>query len=165
MKLTKFLPVPLMVAAFAFIWMALAAKLSLLSWVAFITWGGYFLAGISSKSAIREAVSFTLGIALGAAIVLIGAVLSVSLGGYTFPIIVALAAFAIVLLELAPWFDMAPGYFLGAAAFFGAGGKPDTATMLAVWIPGILGLVLGILSGYFRGVIFSAERMKDPLRK
>ena len=84
---------------------------------------------------------------------------------YAFPAAVALAAFLIVYLELVPWFDMAPGYFFGAAAFFAAGAKPDMATFLSVWTPGLLGLILGVLTGYLRGMVFKIEGSKDPLAK
>ena len=165
MKAIKFLPIPLIVAVLAFIWMVMSAKLNFLAWVAFLTWGAYFLAGINNKSVIRELVSFTLGIVFGWAIVLIGTSLTPSLSMYAFPAAVALAAFLIVYLELVPWFDMAPGYFFGAAAFFAAGAKPDMATFLSVWTPGLLGLILGVLTGYLRGMVFKIEGSKDPLAK
>lgn len=155
MKASKFFPVPILVAILAFIWMIIAANFSLLGWVAFLTWGAYFLSGVSTKNAIREAISFTLGIIVGVAIVLIGTALTPMLGANAFPIAVAVAAFIIVYLELVPWFDMAPGYFIGAAAFFAAGAKPDIATSMAVFIPGILGLGLGVLTGYLRGFVLN----------
>lgn len=157
MKASKFLPVPIIVAILAFIWMVIAAKFNLLGWVAFLTWGAYFLSGIGTKSAIRETISFTLGIILGVIIVIIGTALMSSLGTYAFPIVVAVAAFVIVYLELVPWFDMAPGYFIGAAAFFAAGAKPDVATSMAVFIPGMLGLALGVLTGYLRGKVLKTS--------
>lgn len=150
---SKFFPVPVIVAILAFVWMTIASKFALLGWVAFLTWGAYFLAGISTKSAVREAISFSLGIIVGLVIVLLGTALTPSLGGNAFPIVVALAAFVIVYMELVPWFDMAPGYFFGAAAFFAAGAKTDVATVLAVFIPGMLGLGLGVLTGYLRGIV------------
>jgi hypothetical protein len=137
----------------------------LLSWVAFLTWGAYFLAGISTKSIVREAISFTLGIVFGIAIVLLGNALTPSLGTYAFPVAVAIAGFIIVYLELVPWFDMAPGYFLGAAALFAAGAGTNVETFTAVFVPGMLGLGLGILTGYLRGVVFKMEGKTDPLQK
>lgn len=150
LKASQFLPVPVLVAILALVWMIVAAKFTLLGWVAFLTWGAYFLSGIGTKSAVREAISYTLGIFLGAAIVLVGTYLTPVLGFYAFPVVVAVAAFIIVYLELVPWFDMAPGYFIGAAAFFAAGAKPDVTTALSVFVPGILGLGLGVLTGYLR---------------
>ncbi len=157
MSATKFLPVPVMVAVLALVWMVVAAKFTLLSWVAFLTWGAYFLSGVGTKSAVREAISYTLGIVFGAAIVLVGTSLTPALGFYAFPITVAVAAFIIVYLELVPWFDMAPGYFIGAAAFFAAGAKPDVATAISVLVPGLLGLGLGILTGYLRGILLKGK--------
>lgn len=161
----QFVPIPIIVAFLAFLWMVIADQFKLLGWVAFITWGGFFLAGISSRNAYREAISFTIGIAVGWAIVLIGTGPMAGLGTYAFPVTVGIAAFFIVLLELVPWFDMAPGYFLGAAAFFAAGAKTDIATFSAVFIPGILGLGLGVITGYLRGMVMSAEGKTDPLVK
>lgn len=152
LTITKFLPAPLIVAVLAFIWMIVSANFSLLGWVAFLTWGAYFLSGVSTKTAIKEAISFTLGILAGVVIVLLGTYLTPVLGSYAFPLVVAVAGFIIVYLELVPWFDMAPGYFIGAAAFFAAGSKPDLATSTAVFVPGMLGLGLGILTGYLRGI-------------
>lgn len=152
MSASKFLPVPIIVAILAFIWVTVATKFSLLSWVAFLTWGAYFLSGMTTKSAIREAISFTLGIGVGVVVVLAATMLAPTLGANAFPVVVAVVAFIIVYLELVPWFDMAPMYFIAAAAFFAAGAKPDLETSLAVFIPGILGLGLGVLTGYLRGM-------------
>lgn len=165
MKVAQFLPIPIIVAIFAFGWMVASAKLNLLGWVAFVTWGGYFLTGVTTKSAIRELIAYTLGLLAGIAIVLAGVSLLPSLGGYAFPIVVAVAAFIIVMLELVPWFDMAPMYFLGAAVFFAAGAKPDVATFTATWIPGVIGLLLGIAVVYLRGQVCKMEGVQDPLKK
>ena len=165
MNIGKFLPVPIIVGILAFLWMVISSQFHLLAWVAFITWGGYFLSGINSKGAVREAISFSLGVIFGIAIVLLGTYLTPGLGMYAFPVAVGLAGFAIVYLELVPWFDMAPGYFFGAAAFFAAGAKPDTATFIAIWIPAMLGLGFGILTGYLRSVVFKIEHETDPLKK
>ncbi|MFH0937396.1 MAG: DUF1097 domain-containing protein, partial [Candidatus Daviesbacteria bacterium] len=145
-------------------WMVVSAQFSLLAWVAFITWGAYFLSGITSQSAIREAISFTAGIIAGAIIILANAILTPTLGANSLPVVVGVAGFIIILLELVPWFNMAPGYFLGAAAFFAAGAKPDLATLSAVWIPGMLGLGLGILTAYLRALVFKFEGVVDPLK-
>lgn len=165
LNIVKFLPVPIAVGILAFLWMVISSQFNLLAWVAFITWGAYFLSGINTRGAVREGISFTLGIVFGILIVLVGTFLTPMAGMYAFPIAVALAGFIIVYLELVPWFDMAPGYFLGTAAFFAAGAKPEAATFLAVLIPGVLGLGLGILTGYLRSVIFKMEGTTDPLKK
>lgn len=165
MNIGKFLPVPIAVGILAFLWMVVSSQFNLLAWVAFITWGAYFLSGINTRGAVREGISVTLGIVFGILIVLVGTFLTPMAGMYAFPIAVAIAGFMIVYLELVPWFDMAPGYFLGAAAFFAAGAKPDAATFIAVWIPAMLGLGLGVFTGYLRTVIFKMEGTKDPLKK
>lgn len=162
MNVVRFLPVPFIVAVLAFLWMVVSAQFGLLAWVAFLTWGGYFLSGLGSKNAAREAISFTAGAIFGAAIVLLATNITEIFGSFAFPVAVALAAFAIVLLELVPWFNMAPGYFIGAAAFFAAGAKPDLATLTAVVIPGMLGLVLGIVTGNLRAMVFKLEGKSDP---
>lgn len=165
MSFTKFLPVALIVAALAFIWMFVSARLELLPWVAFITWAGYFLSGMDIKGGIHLVISFTLGVIFGMAIVAVGTQLGPSLGEWAFPVVVAVAAFMILLLELVPWFDLAPGYFLGAAAFFAAGATADWATFRVVMIPGLLGLALGFVTAYLRGVVFKLEGVEDPLKK
>lgn len=165
MDVIKFAPIPVIVALLAFLLMVISAQFNLLAWVAFITWGAYFLTGINTKSAVREAISFTLGIVAGVVIVILGTAFTPSLGTFAFPVVVGLAGFVIVFLELVPWFDMAPGYFLGAAAFFGAGATADTTTFLAVFIPGMIGLGLGILTATLRSGVFTLEGTKDPLKR
>lgn len=163
MKLSKFIPIPLIVALFAFGWMVASAQFKLLGWVAFVTWGGYFLTGVTTKSAVKELIAYTLGILAGAVIVILAMNVGSPFGSFTLPVIVGAVAFVIVLLELVPWFDMAPMYFLGAAVFFAAGAKPDTQTIMATWIPGVLGLFLGIATARIRGKVLKMEGVKDPL--
>jgi hypothetical protein len=151
-----------MVGAFAFLWMLAASHFELLSWVAFLTWGAFFLAGVNTQNILREAIGFTLGILFAWAIVLIGTELTSSLGTYAFPTAVAIAAFVIVILELIPWFDMAPSYFLGAAAFFAAGATTDSETFMSVFVPGMLGLGIGVATGYIRKLILPEESKKQP---
>lgn len=164
MKFTQFLPIPIVVFFMAFLWMVIAKNFNLLAWVAFLTWGAYFMSGITTKSAIREGIGFTLGIIFGAVIILLTTYLAPALGDYALPVVVGLAGFTIVLLELVPWVDMAPSYFIGAAAFFGAGGSPDVATFMAVFVPGMLGLAIGYVTAYLRGVVLKMEGVKDPLK-
>lgn len=164
-KFLKFLPVPIVVAVLAFIWMYVSAQLKLLAWVAFITWAGYFLAGMDVRGALRLGISFFLGVLFAMLIVFLGTSLVPSLGIYAFPVVVAIAAFLIVLLEMVPWFDLAPGYFLGAAAFFAAGATNNLTTFLAVIMPALLGIGLGMITGFLRGSIFKLEHVKDPLKE
>lgn len=163
-SLMKFLPLPLGVGVLAAIWMMLANQFQLLPWVAFLTWGAYFLSGITTKSAVREAIGFTVGIVFGAAIVLMATALTPTLGTLAFPVVVGIAGFLIVLLELVPWFDMAPSYFIGAAAFFAAGAKPELTTMISVFVPGMLGLAFGLVSAQVRGSVLKSAGVKDPLK-
>ena len=165
MKFTKFLPVALIVAALAFLWMFISAEFEILPWVAFITWGGYFLTGANVRGGAHLVISFTLGVVFGMGIVLLGTELFPALGQWAFPAVVALAAFIILSLELVPWFDLAPGYFLGAAAFFAAGATADLDTFVAVMVPGILGLILGFVTAYLRKTVFKLEGVKDPMDK
>ena len=167
MKMTplQFLPMPIIAAIFAFLLMVASSQFSFLPWVAFITWGAYFLTGINTKSAIREALGFTLGISVGAAVVLLTGQLMPYLGSYTLPVVVALAGFTIVLLELIPWIDMAPMWFFGAAVFFAVGATPDLPTMASVWIPGMIGLLIGVIIAQLRGMVLKAEGLPDPLKK
>ena len=162
---TNFLPVPIIVAVLALLYMILSANQNLLAWVGFITWGAYFLTSINTRGAIREGISFTLGIVFGAVIVMLATALAPTLGTFAVPVAVAVAAFVIVYLEMVPWFDMAPGYFLGAAAFFAAGAKPDSATFMAIFIPGIIGLALGMITAFLRRKVFAMQGKKDPMLK
>jgi len=162
---TKFLPVPILVSILAFVYMIIAGQFELIAWVAFITWAGYFLAGMDLKAAIRLAISFTLGILGGMAVVWLGTNVTSSWGTYAFPAAVAPVAFVIILLELVPWFDLAPGYFLGCAAFFAAGATNDIATFKAVLIPALIGVVLGLATDFLRGAVFNMQGIEDPLKK
>lgn len=165
MKVSQFVPVPVIVGVIAFFFMIASAKFNFLAWVSFITWGAYFLSGVTTKSAIRETIAFTLGILTGMAIVVVATSLTPTLGSYAFPVVVGVAAFIIVMLELVPWVDMAPMYFLAAAAFFAAGAKPDVPTFMSVWTSGMVGILLGVVVAYLRRQVFKLEGVKDPLKK
>ncbi|MBI5448218.1 MAG: DUF1097 domain-containing protein [Gammaproteobacteria bacterium] len=161
-KIRHFLEIPLVIAILSFAWMEVAARFNLHPWVGFVTWGAYFLTGCSLKSAGREALGFTLGLFFGLIIHFLAFKLQPMLGDHAAPLVVGIAAFIIVSLELAPWFDMAPSYFLGAGVYFAAGGEPQKIPLL--FVAGMVGLAFGILSALHRGHVFKRHDQKDPIQ-
>lgn len=112
-------------------------------WIGFVAWAAYFAAGGGAGGFAK---SFGAGIA---AILLTAATMAaVQASGGSIGVLVALVAvLAFVLVAMADIAALSytPAAFLGAAAFFGAGGKPDS-TILFVSMTWLAGLVFGYLS-------------------
>jgi len=164
MTLKKFLPVALMVAGCAAIYVIVAQyfKVSAL-WLPFIGWPLYFLAGAKPSRLHKEIIGITGGIFFGYITLLVLPVVS-GLGTLALPIIVFFIAFIIVLLELTDWFEMAPAYFFAYASYFayqfgGFGGPSSTiaSNMFPVWGLIMVGLGLGYISALLKVKILESE--------
>ncbi len=163
MKALKFAPVPIMVGVLAFVFILLVQAIHVDAWPGFITWAGYLLAKPNGlPNALRKGIAFTLGILIGMLIVISATYLDSSFGSYALAFSVACAAFVILLLELVPFFDMAPAYFLGAATFFAAGAKITGDDFLKIWVPGLLGIIFGLVTAYLRTKLIDETSQKNP---
>lgn len=129
------------VVAGASIWMC--TYFSLLAWVLFLAWLGYFLHGATLRAGVRMLLSIIAGIIIASTIVLVGAALAPAFGVMAIPLTVAAATGSITLLEGHPPFDSIPAYYMGMVAFFAAGARPEFSTTIALVVPATLGVICG----------------------
>lgn len=182
MTFTKFLPVALMVAIIAALYVFVANWLMatyewtwIALWVPFISWPLYFLVGAKPVSRIgKEVIGLTGGVFFGwltlAVLVPFANVFGSSLA---LPAIVFCVAFIILVLELTDWFELAPAYFFAYAAYFayyfgGVGGfYPDKAAqaMWPVWVLLMVGLILGFLTATWRKKLLEKAGLYGPDQK
>lgn len=137
------------IAALVALWVYLSIGMPDLKfnpWIGFVAWAAYFAAGGGAAG---------FGKSLGAGIVAIlltaatmAGVQAAGGGLVALIVLVAILAFVLVAMADVPALSYTPAAFLGAAAFFGAGGKPDS-TILFVSITWLAGLTLGYVSEVF----------------
>ena len=168
MTLKKFIPVSLMVAAFAAIYIFVAPYLKISSlWVPFISWPLYFIAGSKPARLHKEIFSLAGGIIFGFLTIFFSGLLTPILGNYALAATVFIVAFLIVMLELTDWFELAPAYFFAFAGYFayvfgGFAGKLATTTdyamaMIPFFLLLMLGLGLGLVTASLRKKILEKE--------
>jgi len=128
------------IAALVAVWVYLSVgnpQLNFNPWIGFVAWAAFFAAGGGAKGAKKSTSAGVAGIAL-TAITLYGVQ---TLGGGIVSLIVLVAALAFVLVAMAeiPLLAYTPAAFLGAASFFGSGGKADAgiAFVMLTWVAGI----------------------------
>lgn len=158
----NFTPVCLMVALIASLWMIISAKFGIIAWVPFISWALYFIAGSKLSRLPKEAIALTGGIIIGyIVLLLIPKFIGIFGGTFGVPVIVFIAAFVIVMLELTDWFELAPAYFFSFAtyfaAFFGTSGATPFSMIWPVWLPLMIGLLLGVITAELRKRILLAQ--------
>ncbi|MBN9695491.1 MAG: DUF1097 domain-containing protein [Zoogloea sp.] len=107
-------------------------------WIGFVAWAAYFAAGGGGEGTRKAMAAGVAGIVLTA-----GTLFGVQvLGGGITALVVLVAALAFVLVAMAdiPLLAYTPAAFLGAASFFGSGGKIDTgiAFITLTWIVGVV---------------------------
>lgn len=167
MTFKKFLPVSLMVAVFAAVYIIVGQKLNIALWVPFISWPLYFIAGSKPSRLHKEIFALAGGIILGFLTIFVSGVLTPSLGTYALPATVFIVAFLIVTLELTDWFELAPAYFFAFAGYFayvfgGFAGKMSTSTdyamaMIPFFILLLVGLGIGLVTAFLRKKILEKE--------
>jgi hypothetical protein len=116
------------------------------AWIGFVAWAAHFAAGGGSEGARKALAAGVAGILLTAA-TLFGVQ---ALGGGLGSLITLVAVLAFVLVAMADVALLAytPAAFLGAASFFGAGGKLD-AGILFVTLSWVAGVIFGFASECF----------------
>lgn len=106
-------------------------------WIGFVAWAAFFAAGGGAEGAVKSMAAGLAGILL-TAVALYGVG---TLGGDITSLVILVAALAFVLVAMADIAALAytPAAFLGAASFFGAGGKVDSSIVfiLLTWSAGI----------------------------
>lgn len=179
MPISKFIPVAASVGVIAAIWMIISAKVTigsyaLIPWVPFLSWALVFGAGGGKFSRLpKEIIGLAGGTIAGAVVVLLMAQFN-SIFGATLgvPVLVFLAAFIIVMLELTDLFELAPAYFYSFAGFFAYlfGGFAGTAEvsfpLVAVYLVLLLiGTGLGVITVLARGVILDMLKVPQDQRQ
>jgi len=164
MTFKKFLPVALMVAVTAAVYVIIAGYLKVSAlWLPFIGWPLYFLAGAKPSKLHKEIIGITGGVLFGYVTLLALPVFS-GLGSFALPTIVFFVALIIAILELTDWFELAPAYFFAYAGYFayvfgGFGGPNATnfSSMFPVWVLIMVGLGLGVISAFLKVKILEKE--------
>lgn len=124
-----------------------------LTFVAFIAWTCYFLAGSSPKDAVHAWLSFVVGIICAVLIFVIADALTAIGVNVTYlglPIAVAIGVILMCFAEKLPIANRVPYIYLGAATFFGMMNIPVVAEkgFLIVGLGELLYVALGFLAGF-----------------
>ncbi|MDO8436446.1 MAG: DUF1097 domain-containing protein [bacterium] len=166
MTIKKFLPVALMIAVVAALYVVVVQYLKISAlWVPFISWPLYFIAGAKPSRLHKEIIALTGGIIFGYLTLVIVVPFTKLFGGTLgLPLTVFIVAFSIVMLELTDWFELAPAYFFSYAGYFayvfggfGGQGATYTSAMFPYWVLLMAGLALGYLTAVFRKKILEKE--------
>jgi len=120
MTFKKFLPVGLMIAAVATLYVIVAQYLKVSAlWVPFISWPLYFIAGAKPSRLHKEVIGLIGGVIFAYLTLVVVVPFTGIFGGVLgLPLTVFLVALIIVMLELTDWFELAPAYFFSFAGYF-----------------------------------------------
>lgn len=112
-------------------------------WIGFVAWAAFYAAGGGTAGIVKPLAASVAGILLTAVTMYAVA----KAGGSLTALIVLVSVLAFVLVAIADVAALAytPAAFLGAATFFGSGGKPDESVLFVI-LSWVAGLVLGYLS-------------------
>lgn len=119
----------------------LPASLKLLAWVCFLSWACYYASGAGVEGLKKTIACNISGVIYGFLMVYVAGLLGFS---YAIGVTVAIFAFFMCAQAHIGLLSFVPGAFCGAAAYFGAGAKPEI--IVAVVISLIVGAVLAYLS-------------------
>jgi len=169
---SKFIWIPIMIAALATIMMAVDIHLgskkvyggAVCTFIAFQAWAMYFMAGCNIKDGIRVLLGYIGGIAASIAIIEL-ATLDVSvkyMGDYKFLIPVFLVVILVICAERVPMLDFVPAWFVSAGMYFAMTNFWGTGTestfefhqsiALAIIVSCIWGLIFGFVTVLLRGI-------------
>lgn len=118
-------------------------ELGFYPWIGFVAWAAFYAAGGGIGGVIKPLAASTVAILL-TALTMFGVGI---LGGDLVALIALVAILAFVLVAVAdiPALSYTPAAFLGAATYFGAGGKVDQSIVFVV-LSWVAGLALGYAS-------------------
>ena len=120
-KLITFFPHAAIIGVLAALMQFLDIKIALFSaWVGFAAWACYFLNGCTIKGGLKVIGCWIAGVIASVLIIELGIRFSAGMGESAgFPLAVGIIAFFVILFEKVPALDFIPGWFVGAACFFG----------------------------------------------
>jgi hypothetical protein len=157
MKLVKFFPHAGIIAILAGIMQFMDISIGLFcAWVGFAAWACYFLNGCTPKGGIKVIGCWVAGVAASVLIIELGTWLTGIFAGNAslgFPVAVAAVAFLVILFEKVPALDFIPGWFVGAACFFGYNTIVEgnyARSIPAILISCVVGQLFGFVTVYLR---------------
>ncbi|MGB8339050.1 MAG: DUF1097 domain-containing protein [Burkholderiales bacterium] len=132
----------ILVAIWVYVSVGMSA-LGLTVWVGVIGWATFYAAG-GGIAGLKKGLACNVA---GALLAALSAWLAGMIGGglITLCIVLAIAVFVMCVMAKVDLLSFIPGSFLGAASFFGTGGKLDS-TLVMVLVSLLCGLVLGYIS-------------------
>lgn len=164
MSNARLLMISLAIATLAGTYMYAAQRFNLVSWVSFICWSGYFLAGGLPKEGGRMFVNWLFGIAMGAAImILAGAIESLVTPEFAYPVAIFIVVVPNLMLENAPFLNMIPFMFFGAVCLFALGKPVEFDTFRTLIIAGFFGTALGWATVALRASMTKWLARHDPI--
>ena len=137
------------------------------AWVGFAAWACYFLIGCTVKGGVKVIGCWLAGVIASIAIIELGKVLTGVAGGNAsvgFPVAVAIIAFGVILFEKVPALDFIPGWFVGAACFFGYNTIAEGSYAVSVpviLVSCIIGQVFGFVTVFLRTAYANASEPKS----
>lgn len=158
MKFSKFIVIPVLIAALAALLQVVDQLLSSsewlsgwsgFGWVSFQAWALYFLAGCTIKGGIMTLLSYTTGIIGSIAIMTLGGVLAGSgFGFWAVPLALLIVVIPVICLERIPWLSFIPGLFVGAGAYFAFMSYVPGATFCKAMGVELIYCVVGLCFGW-----------------
>jgi len=146
------LSIALLVALWVYVSIGMP-DLRLYPWIGFVAWAAFFAAGGGRDGVVKPLAASTVAILLTAltmyAVGAVGGGLGALIG------LVALLAFVLVVISDVAALSYTPAAFLGAATYFGSGGKVDDSILFV-----ILSWVAGLALGYASEVL--GKKMARP---
>jgi hypothetical protein len=137
------------------VWLSVGQpQLNLNPWIGFVAWAAFFAAGGGNGGYVNASIAGLAGVGL-TALTLFGVG---ALGGSLIWLIalVAVLAFVLVAMAAVPSLAYTPAAFLGAASFFGSGGKVDISVAF-VALSWLCGVSLGYASAWLGAKLTRAE--------
>lgn len=158
MKFSKFIVIPVMIAALACLLQIVDQVLGQtgwfitqtgFGWLSFQAWALYFLAGCNVKGGVRVFLSYVSGI-VGSILILsfAGWLAEKGLGFWSTPLSLLILVIPVICLERVPWFDLIPGLFIGAGAFFAIMTYVPTATFCTAMTTELTFCLIGLIFGW-----------------
>jgi len=136
------LSIALLVAVWVYVSIGMP-QLRFYPWIGFVAWAAFYAAGGGRDGVVKPLATSTAAILL-TALTMFGVG---QLGGGlpALIVLVAILAFVLVVLSDIPALSYTPAAFLGAATYFGSGGKVDESIAFVI-LSWVAGLALGYVS-------------------
>ena len=118
------------------------------SWLSFLGWATYFMAGCTTFDGLRAFFGFIKGIVASIIIIVLAGYLGF-LGFFAVPISVAAIAWLLFYFEGAPQlFNFVPSFYVASGAFFGCMNYVPNATFGTIFLTEMVYLTLGLFFGW-----------------